>query len=62
MKAKVDSALKITQNTLEKGKVWFPWGMHKQTNLLNGIRNIRSGESEILEGSCETTVQGAIGD
>lgn len=50
MKTKIQSALEIPQDELHGAEVRLPWVMHVKTNLLNGIGNIRTGESEILEG------------
>jgi hypothetical protein len=32
----------------------FPWLMHTETHLLNGISNIRSSEGEILQSTSKT--------
>jgi hypothetical protein len=48
VKAKLKSASDIAQDTFEGCQMGFPRIVHVETDLLNSIHNIRTGESEVL--------------
>ena len=48
MKDERQRALNIAQDALDECKMWLPRIMHEQTNLLNSISKIRTGQCEIL--------------
>jgi hypothetical protein len=49
-------ALHITQDALDKCKMWLPRIMHEQTDLLNSICKIRTSQGEVLQSSSKTPV------
>ena len=44
----------VAQDTLQCSKVRLTRIVHMQANLLNNVSDIRSGESEVLQGTCKT--------
>ena len=46
----------IAKNTLKKLKVMLKWMMHELTHVINYEGDIRSGDSEILEGTSQTVI------
>jgi hypothetical protein len=56
----VESALEIAKNRLYEGKVRFPRIVHEETDLLNSICNIWSGEGEILKSTCKATIMSGV--
>ena len=48
MKDERQRALNRAQDALDECKMWLPRIMHEQTNLLNSISKIRTGQCEIL--------------
>ena len=55
--AKRQCTFDIPDNAFESLKVCLPGIVHEQTNLLNGVRNVRSGNSEVLEGADKASVE-----
>jgi hypothetical protein len=55
-KTKVGSALEIAKHSLNKLKVGSSGRMHKETDLLNGVCNVGTGNSKVLEGSSKAAV------
>jgi hypothetical protein len=51
METKVHSTLNIAQDALHGGEVRLSWIMHKKTDLLDSICNIRVCKGEILKGA-----------
>jgi hypothetical protein len=50
----VSSPLKVTNDTLQSSHVWFLGVMHMETDLLNGIGNVRMGERQVLKSTGQT--------
>jgi hypothetical protein len=46
--AKVNSAPDIVKEALQRSKVWLPWIMHMEADLLDSLGDIWPGESEVL--------------
>jgi hypothetical protein len=55
-KTEVESALEISEDTFDELKVGVSRIMHVNTDLLSGIRNFGSSESNILESSGEASI------
>ena len=49
--AEANSATDVAEETLQCSKMRLPEIMHVKTDLLNGIGEIRPGESQVLQGS-----------
>jgi hypothetical protein len=47
----VEIAFDIAQNSLDQGQMGFPWIVYEQTDLLDGICNVWTGEREVLQGT-----------
>ncbi|KAK9127946.1 hypothetical protein Syun_016743 [Stephania yunnanensis] len=60
MKTMIQSTLNISNNPFESRHMINPRIMHMEANLLDGIRDIRPGESEILQSPCKTPIQSWI--
>lgn len=56
----IQSAFDISDNTLKSIVMRFLVSMHKQTNVLNIIGNVRSDEGEVIKGTCKTPVKREI--
>jgi hypothetical protein len=52
--------LHIPQNPFDLLEMAVTWIVHKETDLLNGMGEIRSGEGEVLESSSQAAVFGRI--
>jgi hypothetical protein len=61
LKTKIQRALDIAENALDKVKMRFPRSMHIQTGLLNSMSNIRTRQSQVLKGTSETAILCRIG-
>ena len=48
LKTKMKSALNIAQDLLDSGKVSYGRRMHVLTGLIDSVRELRSGDGEIL--------------
>jgi hypothetical protein len=59
-KTEVESALEISEDTFDELKVGVSRIMHVKTDLLSGIRNFRSSESNVLESSGEAAIMEGI--
>jgi hypothetical protein len=44
----VNSASDVAKKALQRSKVWLPWIMHMEADLLDSVGEIRPGESEVL--------------
>jgi hypothetical protein len=55
-KTHMQRATYIAQNALEGSKMRLPRIMHEETDLLNGICEIRTGEGQPLKSSCEAAI------
>jgi hypothetical protein len=53
-------ALYIAKNAFNELKIGVSRIMHEEANMRDGIRNIRSSESEILQGTSETPIETRI--
>ena len=54
--------MKVLENALQIAQMRFPGIIHVQADLLNSIRNIWSGEGEILKGTSDTAIVCRVGD
>ena len=61
LKSKVGGTPEIAKNTLDELHVSVTWRMHEETDLLKRIREVRSSESEVLEGTRETAIMSGVG-
>ena len=61
LKPVVSRATKIAKNPLKQLIVTIHRSMHEKTELLDGIRKIRSCEGEILESASKTAIVCRIG-
>jgi hypothetical protein len=59
-KTEIESALEISEDTFDELKVRVSRIMHVKTDLLSGIRNFRSSESNVLESSGEDAIMEGI--
>lgn len=57
-----DCSLDVPQDTLDQQEVLFTCIVHVETNLLNSMRDVKTGESEVLERTGKATMQSWIGD
>ena len=58
--AEANNATDVAEETLQCSKVRLPGIMHVKTDLLNGIGEIRPGESEVLQSASQTPVGSRI--
>jgi hypothetical protein len=56
----VESALKVAKNSFDEREMRFTRVMHVYTNLLDGIGDVRTGESGILKSASKATVEGRV--
>jgi hypothetical protein len=50
----VSSPLKVTNDTLQSSHMWFLGVMHMETDLLNGIGNVKTSERQVLKSTGQT--------
>ena len=55
-----EGTLEIAKNPFGSDKMNFTWSMHMKAYLLNGVSNVRPGESEVLEGAHKAAVVGGV--
>mgnify|MGYP005837429505 CR=1 FL=1 len=60
MKVELRCTPNIAEDPLEDGVVRLPRVMHEQTDLLDGVGNIRSGECKVLESASDTTIESDV--
>jgi hypothetical protein len=60
MKTKHERIMNVLENMLHKSKVRCTRGVHMKTDLLHGIGDIRTRQSEILKRTSETPVFSTI--
>ena len=53
----IKGPLEVTKNTPNMVHMRKTWVMHVQTSLLDSIGDIWSGESDVLEGANDATVE-----
>ena len=54
--------MKVPENALQSAQMRFPGVMHVQADLLNSIRNVWSGEGEVLKSPGKTAILTWISD
>jgi hypothetical protein len=57
---KVGSALHIAKDAFDELEVGVSWIMHKEANLLDGVREVSTCEGKILEGTGEASVEALV--
>ena len=62
MKSKIQSALKAAENARHSAKMRLLGVVHIEADLLNSIRNIWTGEGEILKCSSNAAIVSRVGD
>lgn len=56
VKTIINRATDITQDAFESSKMRLPWIVHVKKDLLESIRDIWPGESQVLEGASKTPI------
>ena len=51
VEAEVQGALEIMNDAFDEVIMGGPWGMHEEAGLLNGIGQVRTSDSHVLEGA-----------
>jgi len=62
MWTEIQCTLKVPENALQSAQMRFPGVMHVQADLLNSIRNVWSGEGEVLKSPGKTAILTWISD
>jgi response regulator RpfG family c-di-GMP phosphodiesterase len=60
MQAKIDSALEITEDALDKIEMSSARSMHKEAGLLHCVGKIGAGDGDILKSAGQTTIESGI--
>ena len=58
----VDRATQVPKDALDERKVGLRRVMHEQADLLNRVRQVEAGQSEVLESSDEASVLDGVGN
>jgi hypothetical protein len=55
-----DSAFDVAKNPLQKREVFFPWIVHMQADLLNGVSDVRSCKGKVLKTTSQIAIEGGV--